>query len=205
MSSGSAAIPLLKAAPEAAQVADRLSGGDWRGLELCLAPRHVETPGALDAAIAEDVEHDLAPGRAARPQPRIEVGLAAEGLAAESDDDVSDPERRIVRRTVAGHSRDDHVAFRLLRRHAEPRSRGTGRAAASHEVGEQWLEPVDGHEKIARHRAARPHRIRHREGADADEPALAVQQGGTLPVHRRRRRVDGVVQQVLPVADEPAP
>jgi len=52
MSSGSAAIPLLKAAPEAAQVADRLSGGDWRGLELCLAPRHVETPGALDAAIA---------------------------------------------------------------------------------------------------------------------------------------------------------
>ena len=41
MSSGSAAIPLLKAAPEAAQVADRLAGGDWRGLELCLAPRHV--------------------------------------------------------------------------------------------------------------------------------------------------------------------
>ena len=51
MSSGSAAITLLKAAPEAAQVADRLSGGDWRGLELCLAPRHVETSAALDAAI----------------------------------------------------------------------------------------------------------------------------------------------------------
>ena len=52
MSSGSEAIPLLKAAPEAAQVADRLSGGDWRGLELCLAPRHVQTGAALDAAIA---------------------------------------------------------------------------------------------------------------------------------------------------------
>src|SRR3954471_18862050 len=52
MSSGSAAIPLLKAAPEADQVADRLSGGRWRGLELCLAPRHVATPEALDAAIA---------------------------------------------------------------------------------------------------------------------------------------------------------
>src|SRR5688500_9981116 len=51
MSSGSAAIPLLKAAPEAGQVADRLSGGDWRGLELCLAPRHVATPEALAAAI----------------------------------------------------------------------------------------------------------------------------------------------------------
>jgi nucleoside-diphosphate-sugar epimerase/sugar phosphate isomerase/epimerase len=51
MSTGSAAIPLLKAAPEAAQVADRLAGGDWRGMELCLAPRHVATPEALDAAI----------------------------------------------------------------------------------------------------------------------------------------------------------
>jgi FlaA1/EpsC-like NDP-sugar epimerase len=51
MSSGSAAIPLLKAAPEADQVADRLAGGDWRGMELCLAPRHVATPEALSAAI----------------------------------------------------------------------------------------------------------------------------------------------------------
>jgi nucleoside-diphosphate-sugar epimerase/sugar phosphate isomerase/epimerase len=51
MSSGSAAIPLLKAAPEAAQVADRLSGGDWRGMELCLMPGHVAAPEALDAAI----------------------------------------------------------------------------------------------------------------------------------------------------------
>jgi nucleoside-diphosphate-sugar epimerase/sugar phosphate isomerase/epimerase len=52
MSSGSAAIPLLKAAPEPAQVADRLSGGPWRGLELCLAPAHVDTAGALERAIA---------------------------------------------------------------------------------------------------------------------------------------------------------
>src|SRR5215217_396469 len=52
MSSGSAAIPLLKAAPEADQVADRMDGGHWRGLELCLAPRHVGTPEALEAAIA---------------------------------------------------------------------------------------------------------------------------------------------------------
>src|SRR5688500_3983906 len=51
MSTGSAAIPLLKAAPEAEQVADRLTGGAWPGLELCLAPRHVATPEALEAAI----------------------------------------------------------------------------------------------------------------------------------------------------------
>src|SRR5215208_6147118 len=58
MSSGSAAIPLLKAAPEAGQVADRLAGGPWAGLELCLAPRHVETAEGLDGAIA--VGRDLA-------------------------------------------------------------------------------------------------------------------------------------------------
>jgi nucleoside-diphosphate-sugar epimerase/sugar phosphate isomerase/epimerase len=41
MSTGSAAIPLLKAAPEPEQIADRLAGGPWRGLELCLGPAHV--------------------------------------------------------------------------------------------------------------------------------------------------------------------
>src|SRR4051794_4347368 len=51
MSTGSGAIPLLKAAPEAAQVADRLAGGDWRGPELGLAPKHVATEEALARAI----------------------------------------------------------------------------------------------------------------------------------------------------------
>ena len=38
MSTGSAAIPLLKAAPEPDQLADRLEGGPWRGIELVPAP-----------------------------------------------------------------------------------------------------------------------------------------------------------------------
>ncbi len=40
-------VPLLKAAPEREQIADRLDGGDWRGIELCLAGKHV----ASDAAV----------------------------------------------------------------------------------------------------------------------------------------------------------
>ena len=43
MSTGSASIPLLKAAPEADQVAERLAGGPWAGLELCLMPGDVAT------------------------------------------------------------------------------------------------------------------------------------------------------------------
>src|SRR5688500_18871917 len=52
MSSGSKGIPLLKAAPEPDQMADRLEGGPWRGLELCLSARHVESDTAAAAAAA---------------------------------------------------------------------------------------------------------------------------------------------------------
>jgi nucleoside-diphosphate-sugar epimerase/sugar phosphate isomerase/epimerase len=52
MSPGSAAIPLLKAAPEPDQLADRLRDGPIRGLELCLSPKHVADEAALRSAIA---------------------------------------------------------------------------------------------------------------------------------------------------------
>ena len=51
MSTGSEAITLLKAAPEPEQLAERLEGGPWRGLELCLAARHVESDAQLRRAV----------------------------------------------------------------------------------------------------------------------------------------------------------
>ncbi len=63
MSPGSAAIPLLKAAPEPDQLADRLADGPIRGLELCLAPHHVADERALRSAVracAELTSRDLA-------------------------------------------------------------------------------------------------------------------------------------------------
>src|SRR5690349_5059769 len=51
MSTGYAAIPLLKAAPERDQIADRLDGGSWRGLEVCLMPRDVADDASLQRAI----------------------------------------------------------------------------------------------------------------------------------------------------------
>jgi nucleoside-diphosphate-sugar epimerase len=44
-------IPLLKAAPEADQLADRLDGGPWRGIELALLPEHVADEQALARAV----------------------------------------------------------------------------------------------------------------------------------------------------------
>src|SRR4051812_34398992 len=52
MSTGFAAIPLLKAAPEPDQIADRLDGGAWQGLELCLMSSHVASDDAIADAIA---------------------------------------------------------------------------------------------------------------------------------------------------------
>jgi nucleoside-diphosphate-sugar epimerase/sugar phosphate isomerase/epimerase len=53
MSTGSAAspIPLLKAAPEPDQVAERLQGGPWAGVELALLRQHVADDEAVRRAI----------------------------------------------------------------------------------------------------------------------------------------------------------
>src|SRR5688500_3993866 len=51
MSTGSACIPLLKAAPEPDQVRERLVGGPWRGMELALLPPHVADDAAVQRAI----------------------------------------------------------------------------------------------------------------------------------------------------------
>ena len=61
MSTGSAAIPLLKAAPEPEQIAERLEDASCRGLEIALAPAHVADDGALARAV--DAVRDGAAGR----------------------------------------------------------------------------------------------------------------------------------------------
>jgi nucleoside-diphosphate-sugar epimerase len=51
MSTGSKVIPLLKAAPEPDQLADRLASGPWRGIEVALMPGDIATEDALDRAV----------------------------------------------------------------------------------------------------------------------------------------------------------
>jgi len=69
MSTGSAAIPLLKAAPRPEQIAERLAGGPWGGLELCLMPADVADEGALDAAVRAVTEAHPAPARVTAEAP----------------------------------------------------------------------------------------------------------------------------------------
>ncbi len=51
MSTGSVAIPLLKAAPDAGQIAERLTGEAWRGLEIALLPANVADEDAVRTAV----------------------------------------------------------------------------------------------------------------------------------------------------------
>jgi nucleoside-diphosphate-sugar epimerase len=44
-------IPLLKSAPEPDQLADRLAGGPWRGIEIALMPDDIASEDALDRAV----------------------------------------------------------------------------------------------------------------------------------------------------------
>src|SRR2546430_2007468 len=60
MSTGSKHIPLLKSAPEPDQLADRLDGGDWRGIEIALMPKDVADDDAL--ARAAEVTRDATEG-----------------------------------------------------------------------------------------------------------------------------------------------
>jgi nucleoside-diphosphate-sugar epimerase len=59
MSTGFDAITLLKAAPEPDQIAERLEGGPWRGIELCLAAGDVESDARI-VAVAETARRAIA-------------------------------------------------------------------------------------------------------------------------------------------------
>jgi nucleoside-diphosphate-sugar epimerase len=62
MSVGFKSIPLLKAAPEPEQLAERLDGGGWRGIELALMPQHVVDDHAVARAV--DATRAATPGLA---------------------------------------------------------------------------------------------------------------------------------------------
>ena len=74
-----AAVPLLKAAPEREQIADRLDGGDWRGLELCLARQARRERRGRSRRRSRRL---VGPRRAPSPPSRRSLGRAAPSSAS---------------------------------------------------------------------------------------------------------------------------
>src|SRR3954451_13569379 len=69
MSPGSAPPLLLKATPEPEQLADRLDGGPWNGIEVPLMPAHIADDEAVERAIAH--VRDAAPAHVAAEAPVV--------------------------------------------------------------------------------------------------------------------------------------
>ena len=209
MSTGSASIPLLKAAPEPEQVAERLEGGPWAGMELALLPRHVADDAALDRAIA----------RGHRRRPRTGIALLAEApVSWPSGDHV-----RVDR--LDDEARDGHRAQRAVRRgdrlagpHDPPlHPADAGRAARGRPVDEDAVARVPrffarGVREPRRHaadreRPARPAHAHGRRLLHADRRALArpaalarARPGARLHARHLARRAVPLVRRRVPVA-----
>src|SRR5919197_4472254 len=103
MSTGSVAIPLLKAAPEPDQIAERLAGGPWRGLELCLGPQHVQDEDALTRAIENIADGPQADRRVRQGSPFVltaEAPVSWPGGAFVSVDRLDDYARAGIERSA---------------------------------------------------------------------------------------------------------
>ncbi len=90
------AIPLLKAAPEADQLADRLEGGPWRGIELGLNTPHV----ASESALARSIETSLRALDGLGMAVTAEAPLAWPSGAFVSVDQLDDEARTGIERSV---------------------------------------------------------------------------------------------------------
>src|SRR5689334_5756602 len=89
MSTGSPATPLLKAAPKPDQLAERLAGGPWGGLEICLMPGDVADDAAVArAADAVNAAIGSAPGAIALAEAPVAWPSGAHVRVDRLDDEV---------------------------------------------------------------------------------------------------------------------
>ena len=139
MSTGCEAITLLKAAPEPEQIADRLRGGPWRGLELCLAASHV----ASDAATAAAADTARAALEGTGLQVTAEAPVAWPSGAFVRVDELDREARAGIERSAgfAASIGSPVLTIHLfaLRAPAEFRGGGSGRPALDEQTVERFL------------------------------------------------------------------
>ena len=74
--------------------------------------------------------------------------------------------------------------------------------AGLHEVGQNRLQDIDGHEHVTWQLRLGVVRFTDDQRTDADQLAVAIDQCRAAPVHRRRARVDRVIELIFPAAGE---
>src|SRR5262245_28431973 len=156
----------------------------------------------LDLAATQHLQRDVHAGITGFPQLDVEIGLSLDALPVDGNDDVAGADVGLFRGAFWRDAGHDHIALDFLRIDADPWPWAPGWLAVGNKIAEQRLHEVYGYEHIARHLRARAQRVAHNKGTDPKELAFAIQQRRPAPIDGRRRGVDRLIQQILPVADE---
>src|SRR5882672_7224025 len=156
----------------------------------------------FDSAAAQHVQRNIHTRLAAPPQLVVEIGLALDRLAANTDDYIARAYAGVFSGALRGDARDDYVALDFLGIDPDPRTRTGGRLPGSDEVAQQGLQQVYRHEQVARDPVARAHCVIDHEGTNTQQLAFPAEERRAAPIHRCRRGIDRLVELVLPVADE---
>ena len=103
--------------------------------------------------------------------------------------------------TAGGESVDHQAALPIGGVHAEPGSWRLGRSSGTHEILENGLEQIDGHEHVAVDGIV-AEALLQQQRAYADEPAVLVEKRRAAPLGVRRRGEQRRVEQVFPESGE---
>jgi hypothetical protein len=131
MSTGSVATPLLKAAPRPEQIAERLEGGPWAGMELCLMAADVADEAALGRAVRRSRRGFLVRGSPSPPNAPVAWPSGAFVRVDRLDDEARAGIERSARFAAAVGSPVltvhlfvplDPAAYREVARSTRPRS-----------------------------------------------------------------------------------
>ena len=152
-------------------------------------------------AAARERQRNLGARGAQAPDLAEEIGEPRDALAADRDDEIARMDAGPLGRAAGGEPVDDQAALPIGGVDSEPGPRRTGRSPGPHEIVENGLEQVDGHEHVAVDGFVAGVLLQQQR-PDADEPAILVEQRGAAPLGMRRRGEQRGVEQVFPEPGE---
>src|SRR5262249_39110299 len=141
---------------------------------------------ALHLAVLQHVKRNAGARAPLRPDLAVKVGQILRLFAVDADDDVAPFYSRLLRPTIRRHPPDEQPPAQPIGVEPKPRPRGSRLAPGRDQVAEDWRQPVDGHEHVARRLVASADGVTDNKRADADELALAIDQRRPAPGWVRR-------------------
>src|SRR3954468_20392026 len=150
---------------------------------------------------AQDLEGNEGAGGTEAPDAPPEVGEPEGPCAGHLDHDVAHLHARAFRGRPRCDSGDHELRARLRRVHAEPRPRLAPGTAELQHVVEDRLEVVDRYQHVSLQHAA-VDLFLDEQRSDGEKLSVGAEERGAAPLRMRRRRVDRLVEHVLPVAGE---